>query len=157
VEHARLAVDADVDAIAALATRLHDELLPTRGGALWARREQRPLPHADTYRALIGCDDVSVVVGCVHGSIVGFGVVEVETLRDGAALGVISELFVEPEARAVGVGEAMVEPLLAFCEARGCVGVDARVLPGHRAAKNFFEESGFTARALVMHRPLAGR
>ena len=32
-----------------------------------------------------------------------------------------------------------------------CVGIDALVLPGHRAAKNFFEESGFTARALVMH------
>jgi hypothetical protein len=50
----------------------------------------------------------------------------------------------------------MAEALVAFCTARGCVGIDALALPGHRAAKNFFEESGFTARALVMHRPLAG-
>ncbi len=34
------------------------------------------------------------------------------------------------------------------------MGVDTLALPGHRAAKNFFEESGFTARALVMHRAL---
>ena len=36
----------------------------------------------------------------------------------------------------------------------GCVGVDSFALPGHRAAKNFFEESGFTARAIVMHHAL---
>ena len=34
--------------------------------------------------------------------------------------------------------------------------VDAFALPGHRATKNFFEEEGFTARALIMHRPLRG-
>jgi GNAT superfamily N-acetyltransferase len=156
VEHARIAVDADVDAIADLAARMHAELVPTRGGALWTKREERPAPYADAYRALIGRADARVVVGSVHRSVVGFAVVEVERLRDGDYLGVISELFVEPDARAVGVGEAMIEPLLAFCHERGCIGVDARVLPGHRAAKNFFEESGFTARALVMHRSLGG-
>ena len=34
---------------------------------------------------------------------------------------------------------------------RGASAVDAFALPGHRAAKNFFETAGFTARALVMH------
>jgi hypothetical protein len=37
---------------------------------------------------------------------------------------------------------------------RGCSGVDATALPGNRATKNFFEESGFTARLLVMHHRL---
>jgi hypothetical protein len=51
----------------------------------------------------------------------------------------------------------MAGELVAFCAGRGCVGIDALALPGHRAAKNFFEESGFTARAIVMHRSLNGR
>jgi GNAT superfamily N-acetyltransferase len=66
----------------------------------------------------------------------------------------VSERFVDAEARAVGVGEAMLEALVAYCTREGCVGVDAFALPGHRAAKNFFEESGFTARAIVMHHVL---
>ena len=45
----------------------------------------------------------------------------------------------------------MIERVLAWCRDRQCVGVDAVALPGHRATKNFFEEFGFTARALVMH------
>ena len=40
------------------------------------------------------------------------------------------------------------------CRGRGCVGIDAIALPGHRAAKNFFEAHGFTARALAMHHQL---
>ena len=48
----------------------------------------------------------------------------------------------------------MLGSMVAFCVREGCVGVDAFALPGHRAAKNFFEESGFTARAIVMHHVL---
>ncbi len=77
-----------------------------------------------------------------------------EPLRSGRTLGVITDLFVEEGARAVGVGEAMADALVAHCRAHDCVGIDATALPGHRAAKNFFETHGFTARALVMHRRL---
>ena len=51
----------------------------------------------------------------------------------------------------------MIGALVDRCVTDGCVGVDVRALPGHRAAKNFFETHGFTARALVMHHPLQGR
>ena len=59
--------------------------------------------------------------------------------------------------RSVGVGEAMADALVAHCTAQGCIGIDARALPGHRATKNFFEAHGFTARALVMHHVLHRR
>jgi hypothetical protein len=39
-------------------------------------------------------------------------------------------------------------------EEAGCFGLDALVLPGNRATKNFFEASGLTARAIVVHRSL---
>ncbi len=125
-----------------------------RGGTLWATREARAEPLEEALESLIGRDDASVVVGTIDGSIVGFGTVEIETLRDGARLGVIGDLFVEREARAVGVGESIADLIVDFCAKAGCIGIDAYALPGARDAKNFFERSGFTARALVMHHKL---
>jgi ribosomal protein S18 acetylase RimI-like enzyme len=151
MEHARAADVDDIGEIALLAHLMLDELEPTRGGAVWARRERRDGPYETAYGTLLERDDTFVVVGTVHDVVVGFGVVMLESLRDGGVLGVITDLFVHPDARSIGVGEAMVGQLVAFCSEHHCIGIDALVLPGHRAAKNFFEESGFTARALVMH------
>jgi GNAT superfamily N-acetyltransferase len=131
------------------------ELEPMKGGALLAARELRAEPLDEAYTELLARDDACVVVGCIDDVVVGFGAVEVESLRDGTTLGVVSELFVDEQARAVGIGEEVVKAIIEFCRDRRCVGIDAGALPGHRAAKNFFEEQGFTARALVMHKPLA--
>ena len=137
-----------------LARDLRAEMRDQRGGALWTTREARPEPHEETLASLLGRDDASIVVGTIDGTIVGFGTVEIETLRDGSRLGVIGDLFVEREARAVGVGESIADRIIELCGARGCIGIDAYALPGARDAKNFFERSGFTARALVMHHKL---
>lgn len=125
-----------------------------RGGDLWAAREPQPEPLERSLGALLDADDAAVVVGTVEGVVVGYGVVVVEELRDGRRVGVVTDLFVEPAARKVGVGEAVVGDLLSFSRAAGCVGVDGMALPGHRQAKTFFEGAGFQARAIVMHRPL---
>ena len=155
-EAVRAATPDDLPAIVALAEALRNELQPMRGGAIWAVREARPGPPEAAYGALLTDPAACVVVGTIDGVVVGFGVASVEVLADGGKLGVVAELFVDGEARAVGVGEAMLEGLVAFCRREGCVGVDAFALPGHRAAKNFFEESGFTARAILMHHAFDG-
>ena len=152
MEASRAAAPADLSRVAELARLMRTELTAMKGGALWAVREARPEPLEDSYGALLDRDDTCLIVGTIDASIIGFGAAEVEKLRSGAHLGVITDLFVEPDARAVGVGEALAGDLVAFCERHDCVGIDALALPGHRAAKNFFEESGFTARAIVMHR-----
>jgi hypothetical protein len=54
----------------------------------------------------------------------------------------------------VGVGEAVMDHLVAWCRAQGCFGVDSLALPGDRQTKNFFESFGLVARAIVVHRPL---
>jgi ribosomal protein S18 acetylase RimI-like enzyme len=154
VEASRPATADDIPRIAELARVMRAELEPMRGGDLWAERDAWPEPLEDAYRALVRRDDALVVVGTIDDTPIGFGAVVVELLRSGRSLGVITDLFVEEEARSVGVGEAMVEALVAFGAARRVVGIDARALPGNRAAKNFFETHGFTARALVMHRRL---
>jgi GNAT superfamily N-acetyltransferase len=94
-------------------------------------------------------------VGTVDDQIVGYATGRTETLAGGTELGVVEELFVEPGARGVGVGEALMGALLAWFVDRGCVGVDTVALPGDRLSKNFFESSGFKARLIVMHRALA--
>jgi GNAT superfamily N-acetyltransferase len=157
MEGSRPASVEDLPRVAELADLARDELVPMKGGALWSAREAVAEPFEDAYGDLIDRDDALVVVGTVDETVVGFGVVTLERLRTGETLGIIGDLFVEPGARAVGVGEAMADDLVAFCAAHGCTGIDALALPGHRTTKNFFEGSGFTARALVMHRALDRR
>jgi ribosomal protein S18 acetylase RimI-like enzyme len=111
-----------------------------------------PEPLDDAFAELSRRDDAQVMVGTTDDALVGYGVARYETLRDASRLGVIDELYVEPDARGVGVGELLIERLFTFCLDAGCIGVDATALPGDRQAKNFFERAGFTARSLVMHR-----
>lgn len=145
----------DLGRVAELAGAMRDELTPMKGGRVWAAREAEAEPYAETFRSFLDTEDACIFVGTIDDTIIGFGAGRVETLRTGERLGVVTDLFVEDGARAIGVGEAIAAELLAFCRARDCIGVDARALPGHRAAKNFFEEHGFIARAIIMHKPLS--
>ena len=154
MEACRPAAPRDLERIAVLAREMQAELEAMRGGAVWAAREARPEPLVDGYAALLDRDDTRLIVGTIDDVIVGFGAAQIERLRDGRLLGVVTDLFVEPPARAIGVGETMNNDLMSFCRAHRCIGIDAWALPGHRATKNFFEESGFTARAIVMHHRL---
>jgi GNAT superfamily N-acetyltransferase len=154
LEHSRPAVEADIPRIAELARMMRDEMLPMRGGAIWVAREAPEEPYDDTYAQALTDPDVSLFVGTIDDVVIGFGTLRIETLRTGDRLGVIRDLFVEPEARGVSVGESIANALVDICRDRQCVGIDATALPGHRATKNFFEDQGFTARMLVMHHTL---
>jgi GNAT superfamily N-acetyltransferase len=153
-EAARSATEADIAQVVALAGAAAEEKLRQKGGVMWARREGRPAPHEDALRLALGLLDHEVAVGTLDDSVVGYAVARVETLRDGGLLGVVEDIYVDPGARAVGVGEALMNHLLEWCRGRGCFGVDSLALPGDRETKNFFESFGLVARAIVVHRPL---
>jgi GNAT superfamily N-acetyltransferase len=154
LEAARRATVDDLDAVLLLAAELREELVPMRGGSIWSRTAAYPEPLDESFRALIESDDACVLVGTIDDVIVGFGACTVAVLRDGTRLGEVTELFVTPDARAVSVGEGLLNELVEWCRTQRCVGIDAFALPGHRAAKNFFETAHFTARALVMYHDL---
>ncbi|MFP5377817.1 MAG: GNAT family N-acetyltransferase [Acidimicrobiia bacterium] len=157
MEAARRATADDVPRLAALCrAALAEFAARERGGAVFVAREARAEPVDEGLRRAVADPASVVVAGTIDDVVVGFGTGRVEALRDGRCLGVIDDLFVEEGARAVGVGEAIMDDLVAWFVARGCAGVDATALPGARETKNFFEESGFTARLLVMHRRLEG-
>ena len=157
MEAARLATDADVPRLAELARQAIDELTPLRGGLVWRRREARREPLEDEFRRGLEADDARLLVGTIDDVTVGYAVARVEQLPDGTTHGVVDDIYVEPGARGVGLGEAMMDDLVAWCHEHGCTGMDAMALPGDRSTKNFFEESGFTARKLVMYHSLGDR
>jgi ribosomal protein S18 acetylase RimI-like enzyme len=151
---ARRATAADVDGMAELAAAALAEQAGARGGTIWALREARAVPAHDSLRDDLGDERAIVLVGGVDGAVLGYAVARVEPLRDGSTLARLVDIVVEPLAREVGVGEALLDEVLAWAAAQGCRGLDALVLPGNRAAKNFFETAGLTARAIVVHREL---
>lgn len=161
MEAARPATADDRDRLVVLATEAIAELAPMRGGEVWSRREARPQPVGDSIDAALAASVPGgsglVVVGTVDGVVIGYGIIRAEVLRDGGVLAVIEDLYVEAGARGVGVGEAMMDRIIAWATEKGCIGVDAVALPGNRATKNFFETFGLVARAIVVHRRLDGR
>jgi ribosomal protein S18 acetylase RimI-like enzyme len=151
---ARPAEPADLPRLVELVEGAIAELRPGRGGALFARREARADVSVDGLAPFVDNGDAAAYVGTIDDVPIGLATVRLEVLRDGGRLAVVHELYVEPEARGVGVGEALMDAVVAFAEAHRCFGIDAMVLPGNREAKNFFETFGLTARAIVVHRSL---
>jgi GNAT superfamily N-acetyltransferase len=157
-EGARRAHRDDLPRLAELCRAALAQLTAHRGGGLLAEHHGRPEPVEQQLARVLEDPARSAWVGTVDDEIVGYATGRTESLSGGANLGVVEGLFVEPGARGVGVGEALMAALLGWFEDRGCAGVDTVALPGDRLSKNFFESAGFKARLLVMHRDLsAGR
>ncbi len=157
MEAARPATTGDVPRLAELAREAIAELAVQRGGEVWRRREARSEPIEEGFRRTLDCEDHRVLAGTLDGVVVGYAVAHVERLGDGSSHGVIDDIYVEAPAREVGLGEALMDDLVAWCRSQGCTGMDAMALPGDRSTKNFFEEQGFTARKLVMYHSLTPR
>ena len=156
MEAARPGVPGDLPAVLHLARQGIAELAPNRGGAVWRQREARPEPlDAELTHLLSGQrDDALAVVGTIDDTVVGYGTMTLDPMHDGELLAVISDLYVDPEARGIGVGEAMMDLLVARAREAGAIGVDAIALPGDRHTKNFFETFGLVARAILVHKSL---
>jgi ribosomal protein S18 acetylase RimI-like enzyme len=156
VEEARPAGSDDVSAIVGLARAAVAELTAQRGGAVWARREARQEPIEPGVAAAVEAagPDAAALVGTIDGTVVGYAFSRIELLPGGERLAVVSDLYVDPGARGVGVGEALMDALVEHATARGAIGIDAIALPGDRATKNFFESFGLKARAIAVHRAL---
>jgi GNAT superfamily N-acetyltransferase len=153
VEHVRPAAPADLARCAELLAAARQEANGSRGGLL-LEALSTGRPTVDGWAA----DGQSrlLLVGIFADAIVGLatGPVAEEALPGGRRLGRVDFCYVEPGARQVGVGAALVEELLSWFAVHGCTDVDAPALPGDRDTKQLYETAGFKARLLVLHRPL---
>lgn len=150
METARASGLDDLDELITLWEAAVAELDGQRGGFLLAGALTRP-DLRGYLKAAVGDPDRLVVIGLLDGVSMGFASAYAERSRR-EPVGVLEMIYVEPAARQVGVAEVMVELVLSWCRNHQLVGLDAPALPGNRAAKSFFEDQGFQARLLVMHR-----
>ena len=156
VEAARAAQPEDLPRLAELAAEAIAELTSTKGGAIWARREARPEPLEAGLAADLADARCCVLAATLDDVVMGYAVARKETLRDGAAMAVLTDIFVDPGCRGIGLGEALMDAIVEWAEGEGCIGIDSLALPGNRETKNFFETFGLVARAIIVHRPLDG-
>ena len=153
-EGARRAAVHDLDRLAELAELAVAEQRSARGGYVWSRRDIRSTPYRVSLESAFHDPDQELWVGTIDDVVLGYAVCRLEVLRTGEFHGVLDDFFVEPDAREVGIGEAMIDLIVAWCRERQCIGIDAFALPGNRETKNFFETFGFKARLITVHHPL---
>ena len=152
MEAARVAGPGDLARIAVLTGLAIEEAAARRGGPALVGR-WRTTGAEELSGSLSGAmtgPGSRVWVGTIDEAVVGVTLAEVPP--DGT--GRIPLLFVEPEARGVGVGEAMLDEATIWLAEQGCPAIDIRVLPGDRDTKQFLEGAGMVARLLVMSRTL---
>jgi len=121
---------------------------------LWPLADGLDEPIGESFGAVLDDADSLMVVGEIDQVPLGFAWARSEELLSqagGERVAVVRLIFTDHEARGVGVGDAMITLVLHEMRQRGHRWFDARVSPGHRLAKNFFESNGFAARLIVMH------
>ncbi|MGH8945187.1 MAG: GNAT family N-acetyltransferase [Acidimicrobiia bacterium] len=149
---AREATSEDIPVLVELYRKLEDEM--TALHPMWPIANGLDEPVGDTFRDTLSDPDTIVLIGTIDDYPFGFLVAREEEMlmqAQGEKIGSIRFIFVDHDAREVGVGELMREMTMDLLRERGITKFDAHVLPGHRLVKNFFESGGFSARTIVMH------
>jgi GNAT superfamily N-acetyltransferase len=151
---ARAARLADLPALEALVAQGIEAVWGEKGAELWMLEDAPTRPYEAGLRRLMNDANGSAVAGCIDDVPVGVLLADRRTLADGRRVARIAFVFVQAEARGVGVGEALVDAAVAWARDGGCLGIDGLALPGDREIKNLYERSGLTARAIIVHRSL---
>ncbi len=66
----------------------------------------------------------------------------------------IDQVWVTPDARENGFGDALLELAIERARARGAQAVEGESLPGDRHTKNLYERAGIVARLITTYREL---
>ncbi|MGH8958167.1 MAG: GNAT family N-acetyltransferase [Acidimicrobiia bacterium] len=149
---ARLAIPEDLDSLIDQYRALEEEMASIH--PMWPLADGLPEPVEDALAQAVEDPGTVVTMGLIDDAPFGFLVARVEELLPQAKeekVGAIRLVFVDRDAREVGVGEAMLDLAMTALRGRGLDRFDAHVLPGHRLVKNFFEAGGFAARSIIMH------
>ncbi|MEX0698834.1 MAG: GNAT family N-acetyltransferase [Acidimicrobiia bacterium] len=121
---------------------------------MWPLADGQAEPVEDSMARALEDQDTAIYLGTIDAVPVGLLLMRIEELlpqAGGARVAAIHLVFVDHDAREIGVGETMRDQALTEHRALGIRLFDAYVLPGHRLAKNFFEAGGFSARLIIMH------
>jgi GNAT superfamily N-acetyltransferase len=148
----RTATDADLGALESLYRALEAEQGDLK--PMWPVFDGLDGPITSALSVILDDDMSLLIIGEIDEIPVGLLWARSEAMlhrAGGERVGVFRLIYTDPEARGVGVGESMMNIALSRLRGSGHRRFDARVSPGHRMAKNFFEQNSFAARLIVMY------
>ena len=140
----RPAVSGDVEQLRTLEREARAALVGRRGGDRWLETNE---PRGDRW-------DVAVGAGGVEVAVIGDVVVGYLVSHHTEQVAFIDDVYVTPDAREVGFGDALVAAAMAAGRAAGCGLIEGEALPGDRHVKNLYERAGITARLIVVSKAL---
>jgi GNAT superfamily N-acetyltransferase len=142
----RPATAVDAGDLEALEAEARAAVADARGGPRWL--EEHPSIGSD-WPAAIETRRVFVAVlrtdSTGDGVVVGYLVLDV-----GGAVAHVDQVYVTPEARELGFGDALLAVAADAARAAGCTVLEGHALPGDRETKNLYERAGITARLITV-------
>jgi len=146
----RRAEPGDVGPLRVLEAEARGALIEARGGPRWL--DEHSLIGAG-WPATIAARDVFVAVLDVGDAgpalVVGYLVLDVDL-----PIARVDQVYVTPEARELGFGDALLEAATAAATEAGAHVLEGAALPGDRDTKNLYERAGITARLITVSRRL---
>ena len=146
-ELVRRAEATDAAQLAELEAAARHHLIDQRGGA--ALLAEQP-PVGDWSVAI---EDHSRWIGVAEldGFVVGY--LELGVTGD---IAFVRQVYVQPEARELGFGDALLDAAREEALRHGCSALEGFALPGDRETKNLYERAGITARKIIVSTRLSG-
>ncbi len=132
----------DLVALHLLEDEARAALVGQRGGDRWL------VEHPQTVDWTARCGTSDVYVAVIDDVVVGYLIAD---LGDDHVVR-IDQVWVTPDARELGFGDALLAEAIAVSETRGAVAVEGQALPGDRHTKNLYERAGIVARLITTFR-----
>jgi GNAT superfamily N-acetyltransferase len=146
----RPATSGDAGPLRVLEAEARASLIEARGGHRWLQEHQligarwpERLVAGRVFVAVLELDDGE------PGLIVGYLVLQLDL-----PIATVDQVYVTPEARELGYGDALLEAATAAALDAGAHVLEGTALPGDRDTKNLYERAGITARLIIVSRPL---
>ncbi len=139
--------DADVAQLELLEADARAAVVDQRGGPRWLAEH----PAVDgAWRERGSRAGADVLVAHIDEVVVGYLIAD---LGDDDIVR-IDQVWVDPQARELGFGDALLDFAIARARESGANAVEGQALPGDRHTKNLYERAGIVARLITTYRSL---
>lgn len=145
-EFVRRATADDVSVLAVLDNAYRSAVGKTERGGAQLLAGLEPV-HREEWHRRLHDDSWVVTVAGVESVVLGMGAAHLPSSMSTAR---ITTLWVEPDAREIGLGEALLAELMSSARRLGAQRIEAVALPGDRETKNLYERAGLVARLIVV-------
>ena len=152
-ESARYANETDIYTFKKLFQESRKEASTYKASDIWLANEALKGPPEVIFQDFLSSDCKTLLIGEFDAYPVGFMLIQLFPL-DNNLLARVEEVYVDSEARKVGVGEHMMDEAIKWAKDQGASQILGRTVPGDRHTKNFFERFKVTARLIEVSKRL---